>query len=125
MTVDEFDVLIRAIHREWTLNPKFVSVTDGSMFFYHPTAVTANYIYLPQSLSRVWVTLDKIEFQVFEPWFFSKNRKKFNTASDILKNIMKKEIGHTTTEELICKLVPSAKDIIAEQNLIDDNKGPV
>jgi hypothetical protein len=53
-------------------------------------------------------------------WFNKKERKKYNAAVALHREMV--DGRESSIEQLICKHIPSAKDIIAERALVDDHK---
>jgi hypothetical protein len=119
LSVDELDLLVRAIHREWKQDPTRISINGDSTFY---KGVDSVHLFMGP-FGNMWVTISAQKFECVRPnkFFDRKNRKKFDTAAQIISEIRGGE-DTSPVEALICEHVPSAKDIIAERALIDDHK---
>ena len=119
MSVDEFDLLVRAIQREQVTNPKCISIQSESTFYNGSSGVS---IFIT-SLNKVWCTIHGDEFECKKPigWFSKKDKNKYDAAMIVLYEI-RGDRKPSSIEDLICQHVPSAKDIIAEKALVDDHK---
>ena len=120
LTVNDLHILVLSIHREFQRDPNYLSLTEKMMFF---GGITNNSIYLPNGMDCIWVTLNTIEYACRKPNYFSRSRKKYDIAANTIEMILgSRDHGLATVEELICKIVPCAKDIIVEQQLLEDDK---
>ncbi len=124
LTVDDLHLLVLSVHREFQRDPNSLSLTDKMIFFArNHNQVSSNSIYVPNGIEPIWVTLNGLEYACQRPNYFSKGRKKYNEAVNTLEMILNsRDHGLTTAEELICKILPIAKDIIAEQKLLEEDK---
>ena len=118
MSGNEFDLLVRAMHREWKQDPKCILIS-GESTYYKDTATSL----FTTCTNAMWIRIDGVEFECKRPvgFFSSKDRKEFDVAMEML-NEMRHIPRPDSVEGLICKIIPSAKDIIAEKALIDDHK---
>jgi hypothetical protein len=123
MTLEEFDLLVRALHREWVQNPKCVTISDNSVFYTCAgSAHHSLHLFQLTSSDEMWPTLDGVQYRAKRPGgiFQGKRKKVFDDAVRMVKEITTGKLPEST-EKLICKLIPSAKDIIAERALVGDH----
>jgi len=125
MSVAEYKLLLVSLQREALKNPGGVSVhsRESTFFTFKGRATHDVYIFLPSYGANHWPTLGKKEYEVKAPWFFSfKDKALFQECISILRDL-RGELGlpPTSVEEVICDIVPSAKDIIAEKILVEDD----
>lgn len=127
MSVDEFNLLARAIHREWIRDPSRIT-SSGDSLFYRDANTNSGGLYgvhmFSCSSSRWWPTVGTVEFVVNRPvsLWSGKDKRKFDEAATLLCEIFNRS-AMGSTEELICKHVPSAKDLIAEKVLVEGDNG--
>lgn len=122
MDIDSFDLLVRALHREFIANPKCISVKVESLFYPTSSLGTWRIHVFKCSGGRFWITIESEEYEYKQPGFWS---FKENRIANKLYSMLKDMYGGTTsssTEQVICKNIPTAKDIIAERSLLNDNK---
>ena len=122
MSTDEFDLLVRALHREWLQDPKCITARDSSVFYKHPLV----HIYYTSINNKLWITLSGQEYVVTMPdgLFNGKEKKKYDAAIEMLDKIKSVPPSGLSAEEVICNNIPGAKDIIAERALVNDHKEP-
>src|ERR1035437_2317959 len=84
MSVDEFDLLVRAMHREWKQDPKCILISGEST--YYKDTQTSIFI---TSFDGVWIKIDNVEFDCKRPggFFCGKDRKKYEVAMEFLKEM--------------------------------------
>jgi hypothetical protein len=118
MTVDEFDLMVRAMYREWKQQPKCITVQGDSTFY----KSSDTHIFVSSS-NYVWPTIKGHNFEVLMPtgFFKSKEKRKFNEALKLVREMRSGE-PITSVEDIICEHITYAKDIIAERALVDDHK---
>jgi hypothetical protein len=116
MTIDDFDLLVRSVHREWIQNSAAISVHGDSIFYGGTDKI---HIYCCNN-GTFWPNIGKTELECVRPnsWFSKKERKKFDATVAIFREMV--DGKGSSIEQLICKYVPSAKDIIAEKALVED-----
>lgn len=117
MTVDEFYLLVSAVHREWKQNSECISNNHVNSIFYNSLSV---HLYRVDS-QRVWSTMDETKYEVKRPsgMFRRKDKNTFDSAMKLFDELKR---GRTvlSVEEQICRHVACAKDIIAERALVED-----
>lgn len=127
MSIEDFDLLVRSIHREWLRDPSKISLVNESIFFVDVAPGTSDvkscHIFI--NGDTIWPHILKEEFKVDRPWPWNRSKcKQLDAALQLLQNIRNDVKGEqVTTEQLICHTVASAKDIIAERTLVNDH-GP-
>lgn len=120
MSVDEFDLLMRALHREWKRDPESVHGKKESLFYGNNTQAQTHIFMCPD---YVFAEVGGIEYVCYRPIYLSrKNRKKYDSAIAIFHEIQGNNKVVPETEKLICDTIPSAKDIIAERALVNDHE---
>jgi hypothetical protein len=120
MTVDEFDLLVRAIHRAYIQDPKCINFIGNSIYYHGTPDLNKVGVFISGNL--VWPTLQDVDFEVKPPWIWSfKSRKRFNSALSTLNDMQEGRHPDVSAESLICKCIPLAKDIIAEKALVGDH----
>ena len=119
MTVDEFNLLVRSMHREWTQNPKNISFQGSSTYFGGAGHVS---IFIASDCD-IWLSIGQAEYRIqrSSSLWGGKEKKKFDDAMNLLYEI-RSGIIRNSAEELICKHIPAAKEIIAEMALVNDHK---
>lgn len=119
MSVSEFDLLIRSMHREWLQQPKCITRSGESTFYEHRV-----HIFIC-SLGTIWPSVGGVEYEITRPSgiFNRKDRKIFDETMRLLAEVHNdKSPSSGGAEENICKHIPCAKDIIAEKALIKDHE---
>ncbi len=117
MSIDEFSLLVCAVHREFVKNPICVSIT-GSSIFYSGANGGPHIAHIFDAGSHFWPTIKGVDFRYSKPslWSF-KERREYKKLIGMLNEMR----GYTReTEALICDNIPCAKDIIAEKALVED-----
>jgi hypothetical protein len=121
MTLDDFDLLVRSLHREWVRDKRNFSVVSSTLFYNCNNSVSI----FDTSHGPYWSTFGKYEYTSSPPWFFfMKDCEKWNYAVSLLREMRgEKAVDTSTAEEHICKYVTCAADILAERALTsDDNR---
>lgn len=115
LSVDEFSLLMRSIHREWVRDRNSVRMSGDSMFF----GSTVNLF--KRHDRGIWATIDGRKLTADRPggFFNKKEKEKYDAALELFEQIQS-GFCQDTVEELIIKHLPCAKDIIAETSLVED-----
>lgn len=121
MSVDELELLVHSVHREYIQDPSRLSASEGSIFFKaNPRAGERVHIFHAATCRALWPTLGDAEYSCERPGFFSfKAREKYDKVMELFKQ-MTGESKPTSVEENILRCIPAAKDIIAEKALVED-----
>lgn len=118
MTVDELDLLVRAVHRDFKQDPKCITSRDGHDSFFYKNSI---HLFNASSCNTMWPTIDEIKYECSRPWWFKfKSRKKYDAIMILLKDIGD-VYKYNSIEAHIIAAVPAAKDIIAERALVGDH----
>src|ERR1700677_3067074 len=101
MSVDEFDLLVRALHRVYAQNPKNISIKEKSLFY-----STDPMVHIYDADSAIWITLGEAKYTVKTPGFWDFTEKnKFRQAKELINDMVIGVRPLCSTEELICKYV--------------------
>ena len=67
------------------------------------------------------ITLEEIKYDTQRPSFWkSKDQKVYDQALELINNMrLRGKVPDTSVEQAICRIVPVARDIIAERALTD------
>ena len=119
ISIDEFELIIQSLHREWRQDPKCIS-TQGDSTYYKGVGCVGLFM---TSFDSVWVTIGKIDFECTYPsgWFSGKEKNRYKEVVRLITE-MRQGKQPDSFEQLICEFVPSAKDVIAEKALVDDHE---
>jgi hypothetical protein len=119
ISVKEFSLLMHSLEREYATSKEFFSIKSSHVSYY-PGHATDKHIYISLEPTYAYVSIGTIaSLMCRKPWFFSSERKMYDNAVAIY---CKMTNTTSTLENIICDIVPSAKEIIAEQALVDDHE---
>lgn len=125
ISVEDFDLLMRALERQTQDHPERIK-TDQQHFTYTSDGSLGDYIYVskPSYDNALFVSfgiggnLRKCE----KPSIFQRKRRKMWYGCHRRVHRVLKGYNLESAESKILAALPCAKDIIAEQKLLDDNK---
>lgn len=120
MNLDSFDLLVRAMHREFLKNPKSISVQNSSVFF-SGNVIGQNVHLFMTNDGCIWPTVGTASFEYYPPGFWAFKDKPKHLFLMKLINEMRGQ-GTDEVEAVICNAVPAAREVIAERVLVGDHK---
>jgi hypothetical protein len=122
MTLDELELLMRSLQREFKQDPsKFSGDREGS-FFYNNSATTHVYMFYAEACGSFWPSIGKVEYDCKKPNIFNRDgRRRWAKIEEMMVEITTRGQKFSSVEAAIIAAIPCAQDILVENTLVEND----